>query len=80
MENKVFDLGLVSRVPIEPGKLNANLTVFDYIKNEMNETKKRFYVCLDIVVTFTPLKLHHKAHQQIAHQKLSTNSSKNVVN
>lgn len=61
VENQVFDLGLVRRVPIDPGNLNVNLTVFDYIKNEKNQTKKQFYVCLDIHVTLTPLRSHHKA-------------------
>lgn len=82
MENEAFDLGLVTRAPIEPGKLNVNLTVFDYNKNERNETNKRFYVCQDIGITPSLRweiisqgdKQQTKSYQLTHHKPLSINS------
>lgn len=60
VENKVFDLSLFSRVPMDPSKLHVNLTVFDYITNDKNEKVKRLFVCLEVEVVLTPSRPHRR--------------------
>lgn len=51
MEHGIFDLGIVTRSPTEPGKVLVNLSFYDYPYE--NERKKRQLVCLAVEVTIT---------------------------
>lgn len=52
MENSIFDLGIITRSPIDPGKILANLSFFDYPM----EKKARQLLCLAVEVTITQTK------------------------
>lgn len=52
VENSIFDLGIIARNPIDPGKILVNLSIFDYTM----EKKARQLVCLAIEVTITQAK------------------------
>lgn len=55
VDNSMFDLGFISRTPIDPGKLRVNLSVFDYPSAPSNRLK-RILVCLAVEVTVTQSK------------------------
>lgn len=54
VENSIFDLGIITRTPIEPGKILVNLSFFDFPYEE--ERRKRHLVCLGVEVTITQAK------------------------
>lgn len=54
MENSVFDLGIITRTPIEPGKLLVNLSFFDFPYG--SEQRNRQLICLDVEMTITQAK------------------------
>lgn len=53
MENNLLDLSILSRVPIDPGKILVNLTFFDYPV----EKQARQMFCVMAEVTITQAKL-----------------------
>lgn len=44
------------RTPIEPARINVNLTLYDHVKNGTTNKKKRVLVCLDVDVVITQAK------------------------
>lgn len=50
-----FDLSLMRRIPIDPEKLNVNLTLFEYVQDMRNHRNmiKRQLVCLEVKLTVT---------------------------
>lgn len=61
VENSIFDLGIITRTPIEPGKILVNLSFFDYPYE--TERRKRMLVCLAIEVTITQAKPLGSTHR-----------------
>lgn len=50
-----FDLSLLRRIPIDPEKLNVNLTLYEYVTDAKSHRNiiKRQLVCLEVKVTIT---------------------------
>lgn len=48
-----FDLSVLSRIPIDPGKIYVNLTLQDSIKSATNSRMRRELLCIGTVVTIT---------------------------
>lgn len=55
VENGLFDLGIISRIPMEPERLNVNLTLGGYAIGDESKLKKPL-ICLDVKVTITQSK------------------------
>lgn len=50
-----FDMAAVQRLPMDPEKINVNLTLFEYVpdKRQNRNVIKRQLICLDIRLTIT---------------------------
>lgn len=55
IRNGTFDLGFITRLPIEPEKLSVNLTLFENIGHLDNHKKiiTRQILCMAVQVTIT---------------------------
>lgn len=52
----MFDLSILSRIPIDPGRLLVNLSLFDYRPISSTERVRRELLCVGVEVTITQAK------------------------